>query len=136
MIVRLRAGLLACVLAVTFAPGVAAANESKAAEAGIGTLSMLSSLVYGPTKLVYATCGLVFGGIAYGLSMGDQDVIDAVLTPAVRGDYVVTPAHLRREQRLVFFGEDPEYRVSQTAMVEEEPVLIEDDYSTDYSSDY
>ena len=31
----------------------------------------------------------------------------AVMTPAVRGDYVVTPAHLRMEEPIEFFGRDP-----------------------------
>ena len=33
----------------------------------------------------------------------------AVITPAVRGDYVVTPAHLRGERELEFIGRDPDY---------------------------
>lgn len=131
-IVRLRAGLLACVLAVAVAPAMASADEGMTNEAGIGALSALSSLVYGPVKLVYATCGLLFGGIAWGLSGGDSDVMNRVVTPAVRGDYVVTPSHLRMERRLEFYGQDPAYRSadpSRTAMAPaEEPVLIEDDY--------
>lgn len=127
---RLRAGLLACVLAVAVAPGVASAEESMTNEAGIGALSALSTLIYGPAKLVYATCGLVFGGIAWGLSGGDSDVMARVVTPAVRGDYVVTPSHLRMERRLEFYGQDPAYRTedaSRTAMSADAP-LIEDDY--------
>jgi hypothetical protein len=126
---RCRAGILTAVLAVTLVPGAALANDSMSNEAGIGALSALSSLVYGPVKLVYATCGLVFGGIAYGLSGGDSDVLTAVVTPAVRGDYVVTPSHLRNEKRLEFFGQDPAYRQStpQTAMsADEQEPLIED----------
>ena len=129
MIQRARAGLLACVLAVTLAPGVAAAGESMTSEAGIGALAAISSLIYGPVKLVYAVSGLIVGGIAWGLSGGDPDVMAAVVTPAVRGDYVVTPTHLRRERPIEFFGQDPAYRASasQTAMMDDDP-LIEDDY--------
>lgn len=126
---RCRAAFLTALLAVALAPGAALANdESMGNEAGIGALSALSSLIYGPVKLVYATCGLVFGGIAWGLSGGDADVLTAVVTPAVRGDYVVTPSHLRNEKRLEFFGQDPAYRESsapQTAMSDDDP-LIED----------
>ena len=75
-------------------------------------------------KMVYALCGLVFGGMAWGLSGGDSDVMLAVVTPSVRGDYVVTPSHLRMERRLEFFGSDPEYR-AQTAMMDDD-VLVED----------
>lgn len=129
-IVRLRAGLLACVLAVALAPGAVSAEEGMANEAGIGALSALSTLVYGPAKLVYATCGLVFGGIAWGLSGGDSNVMARVVNPAVRGDYVVTPSHLRMERRLEFYGQDPAYGptpASHTAMADDD-VLIEDDY--------
>jgi hypothetical protein len=127
-IVRFRASLLACVLAFCLAPGVAIADEDSISnEAGIGALSALSSLIYGPVKIVYAATGLVVGGIAWGLSGGDSDVLTAVVTPAVRGDYVVTPAHVRFERSLEFFGQDPAYRVSRTAMLDDRP-LIEDDY--------
>ena len=128
---RLRAGLLACVLASALAPGAASAEESMANEAGIGALSALGSLVYGPVKLLYATSGLVFGGIAWGLSGGDHSVMTAVVTPAVRGDYVVTPSHLRMERRLEFFGQEPQYRddISRTAMSrDDDALIIEDDY--------
>lgn len=127
---RFRAGLLACILALALAPGAALADESMSNEAGIGALSAVSSLLYGPVKLVYATAGIVFGGIAWGLSGGDSAVLTAVVTPAVRGDYVVTPAHIRMERGLEFFGQDPAYRMSsapQTAMMDETP-LVEDDY--------
>ncbi len=129
-IVQFRASLLAVVLAFCLAPGVAIADEDSISnEAGIGALSALSSLVYGPVKIVYATTGLLIGGIAWGLSGGDPDVLAAVVTSAVRGDYVVTPAHMRMERSLEFFGQDPAYRRSEsrTAMLDEDP-LIEDDY--------
>jgi hypothetical protein len=122
---RLKATLLAGVLAVTIAPGVALADTGMTREGGMGALSALSSLIYSPVKLVYALTGLVFGGIAWGLSAGDSDVMHAVVTPSVRGDYVVTPEHLRRQRPLEFFGTDPEYR-TQTAMVGEE--VIEEDF--------
>jgi hypothetical protein len=126
---RFRAGLLACILALTLGSAPAAAEPSAASEAGIGALSALSSLIYGPVKIVYATCGLIVGGIAWGLSGGDSDVLAAVITPAVRGDYVITPSHLSRGAPLEFFGQDPAYRTSasRTAMAEEDP-LVEDDY--------
>jgi hypothetical protein len=56
--------------------------------------------------------------------------MNRVVTPAVRGDYVVTPSHLRMERRLEFYGQDPSYRpeASQTAMNPSEAPLIEDDY--------
>jgi hypothetical protein len=106
---RLRIALLAALLAVALRPGPAWA-DSQAAEAGIGTAAALTTLVYGPTKVVYATLGLVIGGIAWGLSGGDSAVMNAIITPAVRGDYVVTPEQLRGQRALEFFGRDPAYR--------------------------
>ncbi len=106
---RLRVSLLTVLLGITLQAGPAWA-ESQAAEAGIGTAAALTSLIYGPVKVTYATLGLVFGGIAWGLSGGDSDVMNAIVTPAVRGDYVVTPDILRGRDSLVFLGRDPAYR--------------------------
>jgi hypothetical protein len=103
--------LLACILVIALQPGLVRAEQGGAAsEAGLGALSALCSLVYSPVKVVYAATGLVIGGLAWALSAGDQDVMNAVLTPAVRGDYVVTPSHLRGERALEFLGRDPDYR--------------------------
>lgn len=120
---RRRGAALVCALAIAMAPSMAAAAEDDmASEAGIGALAALGTLIYGPAKIAYATLGLVFGGAAWGLSGGDNSVLDAVITPSVRGDYVLTPEHVRMERTIEFFGRDPEYRYSQTAMVEETPV--------------
>lgn len=117
---RFRAIWIAAVLAVAVAPGAAIAeDDSMTAEAGIGVLAAISTLVYGPVKIVYATCGLIFGGLAWGLSGGDNDVMTAVVTPSVRGDYVVTPSNIRMEEPVEFFGRDPRYRSSRHAMVQD-----------------
>ncbi len=121
---RVRALALACILAIAVAPGVASAQESKASEGGWGALSALCTLVYGPVKVTYAGLGLIFGGFAWGLSGGDGAVMEAVVTPAVRGDYVVTPGVLRGQETLEFIGRDPEYR--RTQIVAEES--WEDDF--------
>jgi hypothetical protein len=103
------------VLAGLMASGVAAgpaAADDLANDAGMGALAGFSTLLYAPVKLVYATAGILFGGIAWGLSGGDNDVMMAVMVPAVRGDYVITPAQIRMEEPIEFFGRDPEYRES------------------------
>ena len=119
---------LAGLLAATITAGPAAAEDNMTSEAGMGALAGLSTLIYAPVKLAYATAGLVFGGIAWGLSGGDSDVMMAVITPAVRGDYVITPAQLRMEQPIEFFGRDPAYRddVNQQQVASEETVKHED----------
>ena len=108
--VRRSALFAALILAVAAAPTAALAEQDSGLsnEAGIGALSALSTLLYGPVKLTYATLGLMIGGAAWGLSGGDPQVLDSVVTAAVRGDYVVTPEHLRGEKPLEFFGRAPE----------------------------
>jgi hypothetical protein len=117
---RFRSLLLVVALVVSIQPGPAfAAEDNTASEAGIGAGAALCSLVYGPVKIAYATLGLVFGGMAWGLSGGDSDVLNAVVLPAVRGDYVVTPAILRGERPLEFIGRRPGYE-KDTGVVEED----------------
>ncbi len=119
---RRRAAATVCALAIAMAPSMAAAeDDSMASEAGIGALAAVGTLIYGPAKIVYAALGLVFGGAAWGLSGGDNEVLERVITPSVRGDYVLTPEHIRMERSIEFYGRDPEYRYSQTAMVDETP---------------
>ena len=72
-----------------------------------GLASALCSLVYAPVKIVYALGGLIIGGFAWVFSAGDSEVASAVVTPAVRGDYVVTPANRRGDEPLEFIGRSP-----------------------------
>jgi hypothetical protein len=105
---RSRIAALVLVLCIGFAPGSSLAQESAAESGGLGAAAVLTSLIYGPVKLVYALGGLIVGGFAWPLSGGDSDVMWRIMNPAIRGDYVVTPAHLRGEQPLEFFGREPE----------------------------
>ena len=98
-------------LAASFATLPACADESEQSidsEAGIGIAAGLVSLVYLPAKVLYAVGGGAVAGLAYLASAGDQDVTEPILTPSLRGDYVVTPEHLRGERPLEFFGRAPE----------------------------
>ncbi len=119
--------LLVSSAAIVVLAGPAYAEESTAREGGWGVLAGLGTLIYSPAKVVYATCGLLFGGIAYGLSGGDRDVLDAVITPAVRGDYVLQPAHIQGQKSLEFFGRDPRYD-SEPMDVAAEPPLQEESF--------
>jgi hypothetical protein len=100
-------GMCAAILAH---PGLAQANEGVESEGGWGALAATASLLYGPVKVCYAAMGLTVGGLAWGLTGGDRQVMDPIITASVRGDYVITPAHLRGEQRIEFLGRDPVYR--------------------------
>ena len=113
----MRVGVVVGVLVLLLQASPASA-ESKSSNAGWGSAAALSSLIYGPVKMTYSLLGAVFGGIAWGLSGGDSDVMNAVITPAVRGDYVITPSHLRGERPVEFIGRRPAYR-EETVVLEE-----------------
>jgi hypothetical protein len=87
-----------------------AENGGREGEAGLGVAAGLISVFYAPAKVLYAAGGGLVAGLAYVVSAGDMQVVDPILTPALRGDYVVTPAHLRGEQQLEFVGREPEDR--------------------------
>ena len=116
----IRATVMVGVLVLVFQSSPVRAEDNGASEAGLGAASAISSLLYGPVKIVYSTLGLVFGGFAWGLSGGDAEVLDAVVTPAIRGDYVITPSHLRGEKPVEFIGRRPAYR--------EDAVVLEEVY--------
>jgi hypothetical protein len=56
------------------------------------------SLFYTPVKLTWAATGAVVAGLAWCLSAGDTPAARRIFVPAVFGDYVVLPSHLRRER--------------------------------------
>ena len=90
--------------------GTTAENGGREGEAGLGVAAGLISVLYAPAKVLYAAGGGLVAGMAYVLSAGDQDVTEPILTPSLRGDYIVTPAHLRGERQLEFIGREPEDR--------------------------
>jgi hypothetical protein len=89
-------------------PLQASANEY-ASDVGIGIGSGLASLIYAPAKLIYAGGGTIVAGLAWVASGGDREVSGPIINAALLGDYVVTPAHLRRQESLVFVGKSPEH---------------------------
>lgn len=106
-VARRQVALLVGVVVLGVSPAPALAEESVGVSAGLGIGSALCSLVYAPTKILYAVGGGIIGGFAWLFSAGDNAVASAVITPAVRGDYVVTPAHLTGDQSLEFIGREP-----------------------------
>jgi len=100
-------------LAISAAPTLAMADNeagSMAKEAGLGTATAITSLIYSPLKLAYATGGLVVGGLAWVFSGGDSNVASIILTPSLRGDYVVSTGQLTGRREIEFIGRKPEYR--------------------------
>ena len=98
-----------------------------ARKAGMGVASALASIVYAPAKIAYATGGLLVGGLAYAFSGGDSEVAETVMTPALRGDYIVTPSQLKGEKKVEFFGRDPAYQ-PEPSDVAAEPLPSPDDW--------
>lgn len=90
-----------------------ASEPSSAEDLGYGVGSVLASMFYSPFKLTYAGLGLVTGGLGYVLSAGNTDVANNIINPAIRGNYVVTPGHLKGEEPLVFVGPAPAPEPSQ-----------------------
>ena len=131
---RVLTGLLVGVLAVTLlgAPSVGFAGEKAAVvskESGVGAAAALSSLVYGPIKLLYATGGLVVGSFSWIFTAGDNEVAEKVFTRSLRGTYVITPGILLGEEPLEFIGRDVEPfapRTEAVASAEVPPPVIDD----------
>ena len=109
---RMRWAATVAFLSIALAP-VASADENNASSMaqgiGIGSASAISTLIYGPVKILYAVGGVVVGGLAWAFSGGDSDVAKMVITPSVYGDYVISPAVLRGQQPLEFYGRAPGY---------------------------
>ena len=121
---RMGAVVTSSMVLVVATAGAVQASDDLASEGGMGALAAVATLPYGPAKILYATGGVLFGGLAWAFSGGDKQVLEAVVTPAVRGDYVVTPSVLRGNENLRFFGQDPAYRddVFAGANLVEDPV--------------
>jgi hypothetical protein len=105
--VAARALACAAVCALLLAPArPATAQDERSAfgEAGIGTLSALATVVYGPVKIIYAAAGTLTAGFAYALSGGELS--ERLLSRSLRGDYVLTPEHLTGQRPIEFVGRD------------------------------
>jgi hypothetical protein len=63
---------------------------------------------YIPAKVTYAGLGLLAGGLGFIFSAGRPDVANNIIYPAVRGNYVVTPSHLKGTEPIYFVGAPPE----------------------------
>src|SRR4030067_2473624 len=73
-------------------------------EAGLGIGSVLLSAVYSPLKVSYSLLGMVGAGLAYGLTLGNNQIAKGILDTACRGTYVITPKILTAEEPLHFVG--------------------------------
>jgi type IV secretory pathway VirB2 component (pilin) len=92
----------------TAVPGAANAAQSAGAEFLYGTGAVVCSILWGPTKVIYAVLGATVGGLAWVLTGGRSDTARSIIQPAVRGDYVVTPENLAGNRPISFVGRDPQ----------------------------
>src|SRR6266446_5545778 len=72
--------------------------------AGYGGVCVLANVFYMPAKVVYATVGILTGGLAYLLTAGDSDTAERIWSPSLGGSYVVTPAMVRGDEPILFNG--------------------------------
>jgi hypothetical protein len=99
----LRFGIAAAVLAA----GIVAPAPARASfleDAGWGSLTVLTNVLYMPVKLTYSTLGGVTGGLAWICTGGDTEVAEKVWVTAMAGTYVITPRMLQGEDAIVFAG--------------------------------
>jgi len=82
--------------------------EPVSEELGYGIGAALASVFYIPVKVTYAGLGLLTGGLGYVLTGGRADVANNIIYPAVRGNYVVTPNHLKGTEPIYFVGAAPD----------------------------
>ena len=95
------------VAAAVLAASLGSAQPARAGfleDAGWGTLTVLSNVVYMPAKLIYATLGGLTGGLALGLTGGDLDVAETIWVTSLGGTYVLTPPMLRGEETISIAG--------------------------------
>ena len=95
----------AAVLALGACLGVATpARAGYLEDAGWGSLTVLTNVVYMPVKITYAVLGGLTGGIAFALTGGDLKTAETVWVTSMGGTYVVTPRMLQGEDPIAFAG--------------------------------
>ena len=117
------------VAAAVVAASLGSAQPARAGfleDAGWGSLTVLSNVVYMPVKLVYATLGGLTGGIALGLTGGDLDVAETIWITSLGGNYVLTPGMLRGEETISIAGTPG---ITSEPLDNGEPVPTADDLS-------
>lgn len=93
---------LACQATVSVRPASAAGSGSEAIQ-GLG--SYFLTLPYGGIKMAVAMLGGVAGAMGFIFTGGDKATADKIWAPAMGGEYVITPEHIRGDKDLHFFGQ-------------------------------
>jgi hypothetical protein len=112
----MRRRIISVVLAVLLTGGqlgavededISAADEgySYGSQAGWGFAAVGTNLLYMPAKLTYVVVATVTGGLVYALTLGNSRAVHAIFSPALGGTYVISPAMLKGDEPVFFFGE-------------------------------
>ena len=86
---------------------VSPAQAGFLSDAGMGVAAVGANVLYVPAKLVYATLGGITGGFAYVLTGGNYQTAERVWNPALGGNYMLNPDHLRGQETIYFSGPTP-----------------------------
>jgi len=67
-------------------------------------LAVGASAVYLPAKVFYAVFGGATAGLAYGFTLGNEELSNQIWTAAVEGSYIVTPEMVEGREPVRFKG--------------------------------
>ena len=98
---------LSLLLLIPFTPESCWAQNTEqdpVANVALGVTSLLATIPYGATKLLYAGLGAVVGGFSYILTLGDTDTAELIWEKSLGGTYVLSPEHLTGEEPIYFVG--------------------------------
>lgn len=108
-----------------FAETIYDSEEEHSSETKAKVASAALTLLYLPVKAAYAGLGGIVGGIAYIFSGGNEETAQVVWTPTIKGTYVITPAHLRGDKPVQFFGQEKSetshYKLGRGARLKKSP---------------
>ncbi len=83
------------------------AEHKPAAKTGLVAASVVSSAVYFPFKLIYATLGGITSGLTYGVSLGKEaESANNIAVSSFYGDWYIHPNIFTGEEDLNFSGPD------------------------------
>ena len=82
-------------------------EEDPLATAGYALGAVMTTVVYAPAKVFYAAGGAVVGSLIWVLTGGNEEAALGVFRPAMLGDYVITPDHLRSGEPFEVVGRAP-----------------------------
>jgi hypothetical protein len=85
-------------------------EPNPAVSLGWGMAAVGTNIGYIPAKMIYATSGGLVGLLAWGVTLGNDEVAMGILQPALSGTWVLTPEMLRGEQPIMFVGPSYEAR--------------------------